>query len=110
MAEIFDFPGADERAWRERSAPIGNELRRQGFSAEAIEWILGEWWRRTVAQVPPSAKLESPENAREIIASLIGGILLAVVDLLQSAARRVGAAVGAEDGRADPPPDPRRCW
>jgi hypothetical protein len=75
VAEIFDFPGVDERAWRARSAPIADELRRSGLSADAVEWILSEW-RRRITELPTGAKTPA-----DLMTALFGAVLIAVIDL-----------------------------
>ena len=49
MGEVVQFPGLDERAWREIESGFEEVMLGNGVSREAIEWILSDIRPRLLA-------------------------------------------------------------
>lgn len=52
MGEVVDFPGFDERTWREMEDAFSAGLRQCGVSADGTRWIITEWKQRMMEALP----------------------------------------------------------
>ncbi len=52
MGEVVEFPGFDERLWREIQFGFANILKRSSVPEEGVAWILSETRRRVDEAIP----------------------------------------------------------
>lgn len=86
MGEIVQFPGFDERAWREIEPAIRGALLNAGGPMEMADWICEDIKKRFLAaNVRTTLTLAMNEHSREHVA----GAVKACVQLMHDATSRM---------------------